>query len=108
MNLLHPGVLIFTKMKRWVHYATRPNTRPQSTSKRKSDEEDLSFLVYWMVEHQMTIDFERYAGKPKEELLSYLGVYLREFKRDVEFCNTVRSIVKEEDVNDEAWALLYV
>ncbi|KAI4125347.1 MAG: hypothetical protein LQ338_004306 [Usnochroma carphineum] len=68
VSILHPGVLIITKVKRWVHLAE--STRPQSIAKAASDFSDIEFLLHWLVDHNQEVDFESYAAvKPKVQLL---------------------------------------
>jgi len=65
---LHPGVLIITKIKRWVHIAE--STRPQSIQKANSDLSDITFLIRWLVSNDQEVDFESYAAiLPKDRLL---------------------------------------
>ncbi|KAI4153000.1 MAG: hypothetical protein L6R39_001694 [Caloplaca ligustica] len=68
VSILHPGVLIITKVKRWVHIAE--STRPQSMLKADSDLNDIQFLLKWLNSHDQKVDFDSYAAiKPKDQLL---------------------------------------
>ena len=74
IEILHPGVLFLTKLKRW--YVSRESDFPKTVLKVASDRSDLEYLVYWLAEHGMTIEFEKYEGKTKEQL----HVYVKTFK----------------------------
>ncbi|KAJ7475964.1 hypothetical protein FB451DRAFT_1366594 [Mycena latifolia] len=101
LKLLHPTVLILTKMKRWaVNYNS---TRPKTVLKTESDESDLHWLVHWLAANGLTIDFDNYAGKTKEELLRIVRLYKSEsaHKYGVNFQDTLRMAIKPND-----WVLL--
>jgi len=74
IEILHPGVLFLTKLKRW--YVSRESDFPKTLLKVASDRFDLEYLVYWLAENGMTIEFEKYEGKTKEQL----HIYVKEFK----------------------------
>jgi len=65
ITILHPGVLLLTKLKRWYH--NRDSTYPKTVEKRKSDKRDLNYMVTWLAGNNMTIEFEKYRGKSKTE-----------------------------------------
>ncbi|KDQ11380.1 hypothetical protein BOTBODRAFT_35458 [Botryobasidium botryosum FD-172 SS1] len=99
LELLHPGVLILTKMKRW--WVNRDSTRPKTVAKRLSDQRDLRYLVRWLTDNGMTIEFEQYQGKSKEELMQYVRTLRDVFSEDTDFVQTLRQAVKPAD-----WDLL--
>ena len=72
--LLHPSVLILTKLKRW--YTTLPSTRPKTMLKHRSDEGDIDYMVHWLTRNRLTIQFGEYRGKRGEELMWYVRMYL--------------------------------
>ena len=99
IHILHPGVLILTKMKRWYHY--HDSTRPQTIAKNHSDLRDLHYLVYWLADNKMTIEFELYQGKSKEELLKYVSLYQEKMGQDQNLMEALKMAIKPED-----WLLL--
>ena len=74
--LLHPSVVILTKLKRW--YTTLPSTRPKTMLKHRSDEGDIDYMVHWLARIRLTIQFWEYRGKRGEELMRYVRTYLAE------------------------------
>jgi len=74
--VLHPGVLVITKIKRWMNLAE--STRPQSIMKAGTDKRDILFLLKWLVEQNRKVDFQSYeAIKPKDELLPAFRLFYR-------------------------------
>ena len=97
VRLLHPGVLILTKMKRWL--TTCESTRPKTLAKNRSDARDLRWLVDWLVGNEMTIDFDNYEGKSKGELMGYVRIYREKFREDEDFMVLLKKAIKPEDWN---------
>ncbi|KAF5601785.1 hypothetical protein FPANT_1649 [Fusarium pseudoanthophilum] len=64
--ILHPSVLILTKMKRAHHYIG--STRPQSMNKLRSDTFDILHLLHWLQDHDKKIDFINYDSAAPERL----------------------------------------
>ncbi|KAI1135382.1 hypothetical protein F5Y05DRAFT_416370 [Hypoxylon sp. FL0543] len=64
--ILHPAVLILTKIKRCVQLAT--STRPQSIVKFHNDCSDITFLLNWLAERDETIDFVGYNSAAVDRL----------------------------------------
>ncbi|KAF5551292.1 hypothetical protein FMEXI_3410 [Fusarium mexicanum] len=64
--ILHPSVLILTKMKRSCQYIG--STRPQSVVKFNSDVRDIIYLLIWLQDHGMKIDFINYDAVSPERL----------------------------------------
>ncbi|PFH47179.1 hypothetical protein AMATHDRAFT_50499 [Amanita thiersii Skay4041] len=95
INMLHPAVLILTKMKRWK--VSCDSTRPQTRMKNQSDKADLEFLVYWLANHDMTIAFDKYKGKSKEELLDVVRVYRERICTNQELIKMLEKVVNAED-----------
>ncbi|KAJ5790130.1 uncharacterized protein N7518_007141 [Penicillium psychrosexuale] len=67
--IVHPSVLVLTKLKRWAPIAE--STRPKSVIKARGDFEDITAILDWLVGNNLRIDFTAYPEKPKEELLPY-------------------------------------
>jgi hypothetical protein len=96
--ILHPSILILTKLKRWTQIYQ--STRPRTKSKALSDRTDIDFLIDCMSREGIRIDFEAYEGKPKAVLLDLI----REFhevlrKEDNGRIDALKSIVNEDDWN---------
>ncbi|KAF9068491.1 hypothetical protein BDP27DRAFT_1327126 [Rhodocollybia butyracea] len=99
-NLLHPGVLILTKMNRWS--VNRESTRPKTIRKQRSDTNDLRWLVIWLAAEQFTIDFDNYKGKTREQLLGLVSVYRETMcAEDKELMEALKKAMKPAD-----WILL--
>jgi len=86
-------------MKRW--YQSRESTHPRTVTKNTSDKDDLDYLSSWLAENEMHIEFEKYEGKPKSELLVCVRGYRESCRENMELMEALRSIIKEED-----WAML--
>ncbi|KDR77350.1 hypothetical protein GALMADRAFT_210405 [Galerina marginata CBS 339.88] len=99
LPVLHPAILILTKMKRWSH--NYESDRPKTVLKNKSDQADLDFIIYWLEENKMTIEFELYQGKTKEELLNFVRRYRNRFHENAKLMEAMENVVKPDD-----WKLL--
>jgi hypothetical protein len=86
-------------MKRW--YQNRESTYPKTLAKNGSDKRDLDFLVTWLAENNMTIEFEKYQGKNKEELLRYVRYYQEKYSEDESLMEDLKKAMKPLD-----WDLL--
>ncbi|CZR45283.1 uncharacterized protein FPRO_15542 [Fusarium proliferatum ET1] len=64
--ILHPSVLVLTKLKRSSQYIG--STRPQSVVKLYSDVRDIVYLLHWLQDHYMKIDFINYDSVTPERL----------------------------------------
>ncbi|KAF9559778.1 hypothetical protein CPC08DRAFT_637319 [Agrocybe pediades] len=99
--ILHPSVLILTKMKRWAHSCE--STFPKTVLKNASDQADLEFMIVWLAANDMQIEFELYQGKTKEQLLDIVRVFRNRFIGNTELMADLESIMKPAD-----WELLIV
>ncbi|KAF9057474.1 hypothetical protein BJ165DRAFT_1420637 [Panaeolus papilionaceus] len=99
IKILHPGVLILTKMKRW--YNSLESTRPKTVIKTNSDRRDLDYLTLWLQENNMTIELEEYQGKTKEDLLVFVRKYREVLSGNVELEEALKAVIKPMD-----WDLL--
>src|SRR6266498_2846889 len=95
IEILHPGVLLLTKMKRW--YQNLESTRPKTVAKSLSDKRDLDYLVSWLTENNMTIEFEKYQGKTKDQLLEYVRAYVEVSKEEEELMGDLKAAMKSDD-----------
>jgi hypothetical protein len=64
---MHPSVLIFTKVKRWMFIAD--STRPLSANKAESDLDDILVILRWLAQQNLFLNFMGYPEKPKKDLL---------------------------------------
>lgn len=99
ITILHPGVLLLTKIKRWYH--NHDSTYPKTVAKRISDKKNLNYIVAWLAVNNMTIKFEKYGGKSKTELLKFVRYYREHVKADKETIENLQKAMKPGD-----WALL--
>ncbi|KAI0264174.1 hypothetical protein BC834DRAFT_884115 [Gloeopeniophorella convolvens] len=71
--ILHPSILPLTKLKRWCSIYTSTWVRFQT--KAASDYADIEYMFRWMHERGLTIKFEEYHGRPKENLMLLVRTY---------------------------------
>lgn len=95
IQILHPSVLILTKLKRWAMNCD--STRPKTVQKSDSDKFDLDFMIFWLHDKELLIDFDSYIGKTKPALLSYVGKYREHYGADELLMEALRSILQVED-----------
>ncbi|KAI0062296.1 hypothetical protein BV25DRAFT_1991595 [Artomyces pyxidatus] len=93
--ILHPSVLILTKLKRWAQ--NHDSTRPKTVLKNKSDQNDLDYIIYWLAENHLPIGFDDYQGKGKDELLGFVRTYRNKFAENQELMETLQSLVEPLD-----------
>lgn len=58
-------------------------------------------MVTWLAFNNMTIEFEKYEGKSKIELLKFVRYYREQVKTDKEIIENLQKAMKPGD-----WALL--
>ncbi|KAI0089705.1 hypothetical protein BDY19DRAFT_992680 [Irpex rosettiformis] len=73
IRILHPTILILTKLKRWC--SDRSSTRPKTISKNRIDRNDITFMITFLAQNSLKIEFNDYTGKPKEELLKMVATF---------------------------------
>ncbi|KAJ2921368.1 hypothetical protein H1R20_g15729, partial [Candolleomyces eurysporus] len=95
LAILHPPILLLTKMKRW--YFNYESTRPKTISKTSSDKGDLDFLIFWLFENDMKINFDLYKGKEKPELLKFVRAYRDNIRDHMELMEALQGVLHEED-----------
>ncbi|KAI0663740.1 hypothetical protein C8Q70DRAFT_376124 [Cubamyces menziesii] len=101
VRLLHPSILILTKLKRWSTSYT--STRLKTMRKVASDNNDIRFMIGWLSENDEQIWFDEYQGKTKPELLVMLRTYYNKYVGDGELMVKLQSIM--HDSWDEMLAL---
>ena len=52
--------------------------RPKTVLKHRSDEGDIDYMVHWLAQNRLMIQFCEYRGKAGEELMRYVRTYLAE------------------------------
>ncbi|KAL4254133.1 hypothetical protein AB1N83_012912 [Pleurotus pulmonarius] len=103
LPVLHPSVLILTKLKRWTTIFT--STHPKSRKKAASDFSDIAFLVQWLIQQELFIDFDQYQlseGKERSVLLNYVRMYWDHLLEgeNVEQVTLLVSILRNDDRNE--------
>ncbi|KAM5474602.1 hypothetical protein MferCBS49748_000008 [Microsporum ferrugineum] len=93
MPFLHPGILILTKLKRWMHIAD--STRPASILRAAHDLNDMKTILEWLVSHNLKVNFEMYPEKSKEELLPGMAKLLE--RGDTEIAGLLKETLFPED-----------
>ncbi|KAK2752123.1 hypothetical protein FQN55_008013 [Onygenales sp. PD_40] len=73
--IVDPGVLILTKLKRWMFLAE--STRPKSVTRAENDFYDMEKILRWLDKRSATIDLAKYPETPKEKLLQGLRLLIR-------------------------------
>ncbi|KZT11951.1 uncharacterized protein LAESUDRAFT_746734 [Laetiporus sulphureus 93-53] len=95
LPILHPSVLILTKLKRWSMNCD--STGPKTKVKCVSDEQDLAFMIGWLLDHNLYIDFHNYRGKDKPQLLQYVRKYRDKVAEDEELVADLRGVVRGDE-----------
>jgi len=72
-RILHPSILILTKIKRWVVIST--STRPETKIKARSDQRDIEYLLEWLAAKSLFIDLDAYQGKSRPQLFVMLKTF---------------------------------
>lgn len=80
--ILHPTILILTKLKRWS--TTRSSTRPKTIFKARTDKRDIIFMIAYLSDRNLKIEFEDYKGVEKEVLLRMVATLKRRMEREEE------------------------
>ncbi|KAI0671928.1 hypothetical protein C8Q78DRAFT_1031475 [Trametes maxima] len=94
IEILHPGILILTKFKRWsVSYLS---TRPKTIRKAASDRTDIQYIIEWLAENREMVRFHEYSGKTKPELLAMIRKYHARYVDDIEQMDKLRSIMPHD------------
>ncbi|KAG9228109.1 hypothetical protein BJ875DRAFT_538377 [Amylocarpus encephaloides] len=95
--ILHPGVLVLTKIKR---YATlSESTRPKSQAKASTDIKDITYLLGWLEEHHEQVNFADYESPQPERLYDTVSQVAFTWRRDSrnELLQLQGSVLKQED-----------
>ncbi|KAJ7221701.1 hypothetical protein GGX14DRAFT_540650 [Mycena pura] len=101
--ILHPRILLLTKMSRWSRAwkgtkdKEESEIRPQTLFKIESDERDLKWLINWMGEKKMTIEFADYAGRNRLDLVAIVRDFYTKFSGNEALIAELKSIMKKED-----------
>ncbi|GBE90122.1 hypothetical protein SCP_1801460 [Sparassis crispa] len=103
ITILHPSILILTKFKRWS--VSHMSTRPKTVRKTASDRDDINFLIAWLAERNISIQFELYQGKTKVELLRMVRQFHGKYEERADLMEKLKSIMESEW--EEMLSLLY-
>ncbi|KAI0329290.1 hypothetical protein GY45DRAFT_1253255, partial [Cubamyces sp. BRFM 1775] len=101
VRLLHPSILILTKLKRWSTSYT--STWQKTVRKVASDNNDIRYMIRWLSNNNEHIRFDDYEGKTKPELLVMLRRYYDKYADNTELMEMLQSIMP--DSWDEMLAL---
>ena len=84
-------------MKRWAFVCE--STRPRSLVKAQQDAHDIRFLLRWLAERNMFIEFDQYQTKQQGNLDGAVRRYIDITKQDglAEELRLVHSVLKDED-----------
>ena len=69
--------MVLTKLKRWA--ATHESTRPKTIQKNIVDATDIQYMIFWLASNNIRIEFEKYSGKSKDELLALVRKFRAKF-----------------------------
>ncbi|OCH91386.1 hypothetical protein OBBRIDRAFT_792319 [Obba rivulosa] len=94
IRILHPCILILTKFKRWS--VSHTSTRPKTIRKVASDRNDINFLIQWLAERQIVIQFQLYQGKSKPELLLMVRRFHDKYMESTDLMGSLRSIMPDD------------
>ncbi|KAI0315293.1 hypothetical protein OF83DRAFT_1034585, partial [Amylostereum chailletii] len=94
--ILHPCILILTKLKRWS--TQRTSTWPKALRKNLTDRQDIKYLIQWLAEHDLKIEFDSYIGKSKHDLLRMVGLFHdRLLEHEGPLMETLRLVMYPDD-----------
>lgn len=98
--ILHPSILILTKLQRWRHIHT--STQPKTKVKAASDSNDIEFLIRWMSKERVLIAFDRYEGKSRVDLLKMVRIYWdrKAYEGSTEIIEVLKTIMMADDVQE--------
>ncbi|EGD97450.1 hypothetical protein TESG_04859 [Trichophyton tonsurans CBS 112818] len=63
LPFLHPGVLVLTKLKRWMHISD--STRPASIARTANDMQDIKTILGWLIGHRLKVNFDMHPEKKR-------------------------------------------
>ncbi|KAF9466755.1 hypothetical protein BDZ94DRAFT_1250697 [Collybia nuda] len=98
--ILHPSVLILTKLQRWCRFYT--SSRPKTRAKSTSDKADIDYILEWLRENDILIAFDQYSGRSREDLLRLVRIFWDKklYDGDEEFTDVMKSVLADRDFND--------
>lgn len=98
LPVMHPGVLILTKLKRWM--GIYQSTRPQTIRKATSDRNDIEFLSKWLAGNKQFIAFTEYEVDDPARLDVAVKTYFlyAEEQGAMDRLARMRSVIKEDDL----------
>lgn len=80
--ILHPSILVFTKLSPWSQFSL--STHPKSMRKSLIDRADIIFMFAYLKVNSLKIEFEKYTGKPKPVLFRLLVTFYTRLVEDDE------------------------
>ncbi len=96
--VLHPAVLILTKIKRWATLSE--STRPRSVAKARMDLGDITFLLHWLGQHGQKIDLTGYGAENPERLMESMRQLVRVAERKgwQHIIDKLYAVTRDEDL----------
>lgn len=73
------------------------STRPMTIQKNSSDRNDITFLIRWLAENDLRIQFDQYQGKPKMDLLRMVRIFHGKHEEAAELMEKLRRILSPSD-----------
>ena len=58
------------------------STRPKTVAKNAADAEDIRYMIRWLAENDLKIEFDQYAGKTRDELVPFVREFRNKFADD--------------------------
>jgi hypothetical protein len=77
------------------------STRPKTIQKNAVDAEDIRYMIRWLAENDLKIEFGQYAGKTKDELIPLVREFRNKFADDESLMAALMAALAEGD-----WDLL--
>lgn len=94
---LHPGILVLTKIKRFVFICE--STRPKSMQKASQDAKDIVYLLGWLAQRKLFITIGQYQTDQPDKLDWAVRKYMTFVEQNgwVEELGLVKSVLNDED-----------
>ena len=73
------------------------STRPKTIVKNDVDAKDIWYMIRWLAENDLKIEFDQYAGKTRDELLPLLREFRNKFAYDEGLMAELRAALAGDD-----------
>lgn len=71
--------------------------RPKTVAKNAVDAEDIRYMIRWLAENDLKIEFDQYAGKTRDELVPLVREFRNKFADDESLMAALRAALGRGD-----------